>query len=265
MSNGVYEAANIACRIPMERSKRNHMTSPTPKLKSNELIERLNNLPEGNGREFGLRQLFLEARQLVKVDAARAYMIMGMVSSELGDVEACRQNFKAALALSSDILIKRNYSSALIKAAFLEEGADLALENARRFPGDIEILQEAVHACLYSGRLNEAKAVAETLRAMMIDHDIVENLDIILSLPDGVLEYYPVMCKTVAEVMRAHKVVLSLRSVERTSDDQVVIRYYMGRSPKFIADFNMDLADAIVQVDPFVGNNLLFMGCPANQ
>lgn len=240
------------------------MSSPSPELKSNDLIDRLNHAPSGDGRDFYLRKLATEAKALIKVDAASGYMILGMINSDLGKADECRSNFKKAQDLSSALLIRRNFASALLKLAHIEEATNLAVNNVQSAESDIEVLYEGVHACLYSGRLTEAAEYATRLSDMNVHRDLIDEVQMIMDVPDDARESFPNLCSAVAGVFTKHLMFLSARSAAKIGS-QVVLRYLLDAEPEKIAEVNMDIADALAEVDPYVGQYYIFICMPLTE
>jgi hypothetical protein len=242
------------------------MSTPTPQLKSNDLIDRLNAVPYGEGREFILRKLSIEAKALVKVDPAAGYMILGMISSDLGNVESCRDYFKSAMGNSSDLLIRRNYASALMKMGFTKEASDLAIANAKasakQASGNIEVLFEAASSCVQAGRIEQAYEFSQQLKGMGVHQDLVDQVESILKLPATTLENLPFISEAVSQVLRQYNVTLTRRALQIIDEGSLVMRYFISPEANKVADINMDIAEVLADADPEAGRHLTVLCVP---
>lgn len=106
-----------------------------PEQKANELLDRLSYLAEQNPPDaFSLRRVEGEIRQLLKNDAANAYMLWGIFSSITGDVEGIRSNHEKSLLLRDDSLMRENYGNSLGHVG-------LWVESLEQFEASIRYLQ----------------------------------------------------------------------------------------------------------------------------
>lgn len=141
------------------------MTIPNPV--SNKLIERVNALMERHDHsDFTLRSIEKEAKALLKADAYSAYLLLGMVSCLKRDVEAMRDNHKAALNLQNDVSANINYGHSLANIGALSEAGEYYYRAMQLAPGNPDVLGSLIENAYGRLRFHQASKYLESWKKL---------------------------------------------------------------------------------------------------
>jgi len=132
--------------------------SPEPKLKSEELVERINKLTQEDRKNvFKINALRKEAEALIKNDPFNAYMILGALSGIEAKIDEVRDYFNRSIKISpNNYYGYYSFAKALHNNGFYSEASPYAIKANELNPGNTDILNFLVNNCCSSGRYRDA-------------------------------------------------------------------------------------------------------------
>ncbi|MBF0426339.1 MAG: hypothetical protein HQL66_11040 [Magnetococcales bacterium] len=233
-------------------------TSPTANVR--ELvatIARLREMPIG-GRysELVLQRDRRVAENFLASFPGRAHSVLGIIATIRGDEEGMRHHFEAArVAEPREAYIRTNHLVALQGFACFSEAVLEAREACKEQPRHADLLVEAIFACIYAGRFQEAArwlenrdklalptpvsgaeevvACARFLREMRVSDQEVESLQL-----------------QAASILRERGILgavaqYSLRQEE--TDHWIALRFVLRQSAREVADLEWLLAERLAR------------------
>ncbi len=135
-----------------------------PKTKTEELVAELNAMRKAKAfNDFSLKKLEREAQKLINVDAAGAYLILGILSCIKREFDVMRSHHENAIKLVNDAECNRNYAASLLIAGFPSEAYDYYTAAAKL---DVSNLGHAIQFSIASGRFSDAKSFMQQFHAV---------------------------------------------------------------------------------------------------
>ena len=130
--------------------------APAPKLKVNDLLERLSALlKQSHCDQMALKRIEREAELLVQSDALGGYIALGVVSSIKGNAQDIRAYYEKSLKLSDNYLVRENYGNSLAHLHLWSE-ALLQFDKALSHSLDVALLKHCIGYALQSGHPEKA-------------------------------------------------------------------------------------------------------------
>lgn len=143
------------------------MPIPSPELKVNKLLEKINVLLVGDRKNissFDIARLKGEAKQLLKSTAGPAWAMLGMIAMLERDYEEMHNAFSRAEYLCpNDPILQMNYSSTLLRIGFFTEATKHMWDLAQKSRDDLDVLRDAQKTFLATHNFDKAKAVSKWL------------------------------------------------------------------------------------------------------
>lgn len=240
------------------------MAPAQPKRKSSELIDKLNELNK-NFNEFELRKVIFDAKKIKDIEPARAYMVLGMAESMIGNEEESIRYFNAAAQLSSDTLIATNRSKGYSRFYRLTEALDIVLAAHRTDPSDLKLLQDSIDAAWRVGNIEVFFSLLKALTKMA--PQLVDKYEAHASIFDSMSEELKRdlqgLCAEVEKVLRENKTMgFSWKMIQE--DDGITYMIAGVRAdPDKVAKLNMEIADWMAAKDNNHSNEIIFLCRPA--
>lgn len=141
----------------------------TPKSKSSELIERLNEFStSGSINEFQIEGLKAGARSLIRTDTFRAYGILGMIASCTYDIESLHENHEASInAPGSDPLwAYTSYAVSCTRVGDYKTAATIISEALEMYPDNLGILRDYIDYHAGAGEFTSALSACQRMQKL---------------------------------------------------------------------------------------------------
>lgn len=130
--------------------------------KSSHITERLNVLSDQEVQsEFEIFSIKRDIDQLLKVDAAVHYMLLGMFYSVTGNEAASIENHEKSLKLTSEPVYIMNYGLSLRRLGKTAESLDMILQAYNKEPHSTDSVMEVFTAMFCSGDVSRFDEVCE--------------------------------------------------------------------------------------------------------
>lgn len=234
--------------------------SPTPKTKSDELLDRLNELYRRDNppTTFELRQLKREAKAVVQAEPSWGWVLQGMIAVLEGDPVEMKRCHEIAINIAPhNGELYRNFAVSLTKMGFIGE-AFQQMRTAYKFEeGNLETLDMLVEYAWDAGRVHEALSYCEAWELINPGHIqefkkalvIASRVFDAVALTDDDAEHVIAL----AEDVLHDKGIYHLQTIKGVNADEDSAWCYwtfaIPRSVEEVVGLDMDLIESLVESD----------------
>ena len=212
--------------------------------------------------DFELRKIERDARALMGEDAAFANTVLGAVAALRGNAENSRRHHESALKRSGwSATAYQNYSVSLTLLGKLTEAFELEIEAYERYPGDKELLRQAVGTSIESAHFREGLKLCAQWNE--IDPDQPLPYEPLLKTLATAVERQAFDEELAREVLAIAREILRESGVRTLSDailadhtnsDSFLYEIHVATSPEKAAELNQVFADRIVVREDLMEN-----------
>lgn len=239
-----------------------------PKTISNDLIERLNDLRRAKVVDlFALRKLETEAEKLKKLDAAVAYIILGMIACIKNDDEAMRANHLNAIKLHNNGFANFNFAASLMNSGYLREATSY-LETTSQL--DIDYIEASMISFFRICQFRQAGRLLAQAKRMQLDigQEAREELEDMVSF----LNATEIQDTQLTEMLEVAVGVLKERKLNGFSqspeirlrhihdEETITFDFVVDADVETLAELNIELAEHLVVQFPDTHSDKILFG-----
>lgn len=139
-----------------------------PATNHTEITDRINHLfLHGKSSDIEIKRLDRAVADLKKVDPTATFSLAMPLRVLQGDEAKFRETARVAMStFGHEYVVHVNLRVSLHNMGYFNEAVEIAIQAARRFPGNIDAVRSALHGCIYVGRYQDAQQIAQALAAM---------------------------------------------------------------------------------------------------
>lgn len=226
------------------------MTSPLPQSKSSELIDRLNAIIARRD-ELELRRISNESKELIKTDAPKGHMLLGMIASMKGDTNDCEHHFKVALQLSQDPIIKSNLAKARVRLCDPFGALPLATDIYNHERDNAAALTVALQIAVAAGDIASIDCYRTAWDKLFSNRvsNFGREATLILALPNEVKAAFHSLNTKVWDAMKSKQVVHMGLTVESIPGAPILLTHFVDTAPSVAAEINETIADSLAELE----------------
>ncbi|RRW44219.1 hypothetical protein [Pseudomonas luteola] len=234
---------------------------PLPQTVSNSVVDMINALGDkAKPEDIRVPRIRREIESLKKVDAAKAFMLSGMLNATLYDYKASIEDHEASIRRApGNYIYLTNYAISLKKFNCFNESLDKLLEAFKANYGSIEILETAISMVFVSGGFEQINYMLEACIKAHPEKDIRATRDVLrmyeyflasLSKLEITREKYQIATEHVISILNRNKgVAFDIGSVAEhffDEDSYLFVELSVDVPGNMLAEMNEQLAELII-------------------